>query len=276
MAMTAYTEYISLPIETGISSGTSSLVLAGDQSDVAWLEAGSIVTFIEGTKFEEMEVDSVTYDGIEDETTVVFTENFTESYTTAGTFNKLQGQIKVRSGSLEGNNVDTSFSAASLPTEVRIYSSTTPHGSLLAYDSTPGWTYNAGLAQVELSFTPDVGETVVSFGDGNWLFGSDFLCDDVQEEIVSDVYVYLSSEYDCVYAGFNEIESTDVDASWFEIGKEVSEGTWEYHSYQTFCEIDVGDVVHMKVRVTLLDDTVDIKNYYNTTLYLGHLTIPTD
>ncbi len=256
------------------ASGSDSIILAGDQTSLDWLDTGQTVMLVEGETTETAEIASTSYDAGDNETTITFTDDLTESYTDAAFVGYFEDLLKQLSGFLDGNDVDASFSCGPEPSEVRMYNTSTPWGAMMHVGT--DYSYNVGLETVELVGTPSVGDTVCAFSEGVWLFGSDYVAHGLVTEVIRDVYLYTDSDFDCFYVGLDEIISAEVDSSWLSIGKEVAPDTWEWYGYQTVCDCHAGSVHHLKVKFNLINPSADVHNYYNVPLYIGHLQMPED
>jgi len=281
MAMYLYEDFDSADVHASMSSGVSSLILDGDWTGTSWLEVDDVIKIVEGANDEDLTVTGTSYDPTPEETTVTFAETTSNAYTTAAQIYSLRNQVKKQEGFLEGDGSATSFDVNTEPSEVRSFKTGTSYGTLLTNSSETGenWEYNSSTGQVELGYTPVTGETVVAFGAGKWLFSEEFLSEGVNETEYQDVYLYIDTSYDCVYVEANEVISSEISAEWFSIGKEVATDTWDYESNTTFCGYDAGDVIHFRVKMFFpagSDKQETVRNYYNTRLYLGHLTLPTN
>lgn len=275
MAVEVYTSFVEIPFTESVSSGQKDVLLSGDKTSETWCQSGQVLKFKEGALYESKIIDVASFDEGSGKTTITFTVNLTNSYTTDGKMWYLNNIIKPVVGSLEGDDNITSFSVgATQPTEVRSYKASTPYGALLELGT--DWTYNSGLEAVELGYTPGVGETVIAFGTGTWLFSDVFLAVDFVEENIKDVYLYCDYDYDTLYISTNEKIAADLGASGFTIGKEVTEGVWDYYNNQTISDIEQYDVKHIKVKKILDNESAEIKNYYNVTLYISHIQMPTN
>jgi hypothetical protein len=275
MAVEVYTTFTEIPFTEGVSNGQKDVLINGDKTSEAWCQSGQVLKFKENNLYESKTIDTVSFDDISGKTTITFTVNLTNSYTTEGKMWYLNNRIKPVVGTLVGDDNTTSFTVgATQPTEVRSYKAGTPYGALLELGT--DWSYNSGLEAVELSYTPTVGETVIAFGTGTWLFSDAFLAVDFIEENIKDVYLYSDYDYDTLYISTSEKITADLGASGFTIGKEVTVGVWDYYNNQTISDIEQYDVKHIKVKKILDNESAEIKNYYNVTLYISHIQMPTN
>lgn len=275
MSIYMYGEYNHAALAEEAVSAQATIVLDGDCSGYAWLQATDTVKLIEGTVIEEAIVSTNEYSSGDDETTITFTSNLSHTFSTDGEVIGFAHPIMKVDGFLEGNAVDTSFSVGVVePSEVRSYKASTPWGTLLS--SGTDYSYNAGLDEIELAYTPTVGETVVAMGSGEWLLNSDYLAVGLNTLVERDIYIFADSDYDCLYIGMSEWISGDVNADWFSLGKEVSEDTWEWYHYQTICNINTGSIANLKIRFNLINSEAEVHNYYNVPILIGHLQMPVD
>lgn len=279
--MKAYLHYEDLLTDHIITAGTDTLEFAGELSQT-WI--ADQVKLVSGTTANDVSIDSVTYDTATETTSIVFVANVSNTFPVGSHMYKFERPIKEICGRLNGDSNVTSFECllaetehSAGPSEVRKFLTGSEYGELvLRGTAATTYVWNSYLHEVELGFTPSIGTTVIAYSAGEHLFGDTFLSPDVIEENEKDVYLYLSSVYDCVFVGLSEIIASEVDASWYKISKEVATGTWEEYSNHTFCGHSAGEVIAFKVVNHLIDPTADIRNYYNISLYLGHLEMPTN
>lgn len=283
MAIKAYLSFDELVTDHQILIGDDFVIFDGDQTGIEWMDG--VIRLVNGETTEEVNIIDAVYDDVEDETEFTFAAGSTATYPIGSKIYKLQSPVRYICGRLVGDADQTSFvctltqlEVSGGPSEVRKFLDGSEFGSLLtrADDGTADWRWNSSLTQVELGYTPGIGETVVAFSQGVPLFNDKYLAENVAEVNTIDVYLYLTTHYDCVFAGFDEIMSTDVGAEWYKVLKEVSPDTWEEYSNQTFCGHEINDVVHIKVKNYLIDAEAAVRNYYNISLYLGHLEMPTN
>lgn len=283
MSMYIFKEFDSLPLTAIVGSGVSSFVLDGDQRALSWLQPGDEIRLVEGTNEDILVVDSTSYNSTPDETTVNTTTSTSFSYTLEGNVYSLRTRIKKQVGFLEGDGLTTAFTCTipetESPSEVRRFATGASYGQLLTEGAEHDWEWNDPTDQVLLDATPNVGETIVAYGPGNWLFSEQFLSEGVQEEYTEDVYLYITTDYDCIYCGLSEVMTSEISSSWFNIGEEITAGQWDFAASQLFCGFSAGDVIHFKVKMAFPPEstyTESVRNYYNTSLYLGNLTLPTN
>jgi hypothetical protein len=279
--MKAYLGYNSLETDHQISSGTDVLIFSGDVA-ADWLDG--VVVLCNGTTQNAVTISTVVYDDIGDETEITFVANVANTFPVGSKLYKFINPLKEACGILDGDADKTSFecviAAEDLvagPSDVRKYNSGSPYGiSVLRGTSSSTYVWNPDLSQVELGFTPAIGDKIVAFSTGVWLFGDAFLAENVVEENYRDVYIFLTTEYDAIYAGLNEFASAEIGPEWYKICKEISPGVWEEYNNQTFVGYSAGDVIHIKVKAFIFDADTTVMNYYNSSLYLGHLEMPTN
>jgi len=283
MSMFLFKEFSELPITTIMAGGLSYFVLDGDQRALDWLQPGDEVRLVEGTNEDVLIVDTSSYNSGTEETTINTTTVTANAYTLAANVYSLRTRVKKQVGFLEGDGLTTAFTCTipedEEPSEVRRFSSGTSYGELLTEGATHDWEWNDPTDQVLLDATPSVGETILAYGPGNWMFSEQFLSEGVQEEYTEDVYLYVTTDYDCVYCGLSDVFTSEIDSSWFNIGEEITAGQWDFAASQLFCSSSAGDVIHFKVKMAFPSTslyTETVRNYYNTALYLGHLTLPTN
>lgn len=283
MAMYLFKTFDFLPITAQMASGVNSFVVDGDKRTETWLQPGDSIKIVEGANKDDLVIDHFTYDSGADETTFYTVTNTTYPYTLAAKVYSLRNRIKKNVGFLEGNGEITAFTCTipeeEEPSEVRKFNAAASYGELLTMGADQDWEWNDPTDQVLLGFTPLMGDTVIAYGPGEWMFSERFLAEGVQEEYTEDLFLYIDTDYDCVYCGLSEAITSEVDVSWFSIGEEVSTDTWDYAASQTFCGFSAGDVIHFRVKMKFpptSDYSETVRNYYNTALYLGHLTLPTN
>jgi len=283
MAMYLYKTFDELPISSTMESGVGFFTVDGDKRTETWLQDGDTIKIVEGSNEDTLVIDGSSYDSVGDETTFTTTTNTTNPYTLDANVYGLNDRIKKNIGCLEGDGETTAFTCTipedEEPSEVRRFATGISYGELLTEGSDQDWEWNDPTDQVLLGFTPTTSDTVVAYGPGNWLFADQFLAEGVQEEYTEDLYLYIDTDYDCIYCGLSEAIESEIDASWFEIGEEVATDTWDYAASQTFCGFSAGDVIHFRVKMKFpatSDYTETVRNYYNTALYMGHLTLPTN
>jgi hypothetical protein len=283
MAMYVFKDFDELPLTATMAAGVSEFVVDGDKRTETWLQDGDTIRIVEGTNEDILVIDGSSYDSVAEETTFTTVGTTTNPYTLDANVYSLRNPIKKNVGFLEGDGVETAFVCSlpdgESPSEVRRFSTGFSYGELLTEGADQDREWNAPTDQVLLDFTPSEETVVVAYGPGNWLFSEQFLSEGVQESYTEDLYLYITTDYDCVYCGLSEVINSEIDSSWFQIGKEVATDTWDYAASQNFCGFSGGDVIHFRVRLAFpptSDYTETVRNYYNTALYMGHLTLPTN
>ena len=278
--MYVYRHHKEFAIAADIPAGSTSVVVAGDVSSEPELQPNRrifIMSQAEPSTWEGKVISSISYDSGSDLTTIVCTTAFVNSFSASDAKLYSSRYVNYEVGRLEGDGTTNTFTVDSQPSEVRLYTSSSPWGVKLEENCPPGsgqWCYDSGTGTVELGFTPATGEIVVAFAGETHVFEDKFLAINAVEEIEEYVYLEPSLTYDCIYIGPAEIMSADVTSDWIAIGREVSPDVWEWYKYHVVCGIATGNFYRFKVKANA--DSAEVHNYYNVILKCGYLSAPSE